>query len=781
MNGRRGVFALLAVALVLAATAWQLGLLRHETAAGQPAAQTATPVPAASTPAPASPASAQSDRTIDPEAVLMRARQRIDRFPAIDWNVDARAEALGPGVDSAFAYVRDEIGYEPYSGALRGAAGTYTARAGNAIDRALLLARLLGRHGIGTRFAIGTLSEEQRGQLLARTFARTPGKPLSALPETDGKTFHQRLFRRAKQDYEAVRAALGPRLQPATQPTRDQVLLEMNPHVWVQAEVKGQWVDLDPSFAGATVGRAVAVLERTAAELPPELHQRVTIRIVVDRLTNGSLSASTLLDVTRNAMDVTDRQIAVSHSKAAAGSSGLGAAMAGAFGRAVDPQWKPLLWIDGASTFGAPLDVGAALVTEWLEVELSWPDGRREITRRALVDRRGAGWRLTPPFDASGLRPLQRGESGPFALLATHNVWFSSGRHNLSEFAVAMWEMAVRAALDHASELERAADETALLPPPSENPGELLWPFALPNFAWMVWTDHVVIPLLNDRPGIRLYSDGPRIAIFTAGPQGDGRTMALADLRRDDLRGVVATAADASILADKKLWFGMLQGALEHEAMTEYVVLAGGDASKVESTSSAASTGSLVVLTADALAQLPAIADAAASARLRSALESRHVIVSTAEGLQKGFWWETVSGTAETRAVAGLGLHGVSGRDLPPRQIKNAGKGGTYATPEYRKELEAAERAARKAKQEADAIQKYQASLPKGGSPSALTSPKSGSGGGEMGEYAAALAAAVLHAIAYHILSQMLVERIEVEIEHVIDWLKAGGFSQVIG
>jgi hypothetical protein len=187
-------------------------------------------------------------------------------------------------------------------------------------------------------------------------------------------------------------------------------------------------------------------------------------------------------------------------------------------------------------------------------------------------------------------------------------------------------------------------------------------------------------------------------------------------------------------------------------------------------------------LTSDAIPQFPSIANPEAAARLRSALESRHLVASSPDGLQKGFWWEVLSGTGDTRAVASLGLHGVSGRDLPPQRIKNAGRGGTFGTPEYRKELEAAKRAAENARKEQEAIQKYQASLPKPPveSPNALGAPQRGGGGGEMGEYAATLAAGVLYAIAYHILSQMLVERIETEIEYLIDWLQAGGLRKAV-
>jgi len=63
------------------------------------------------------------------------------------------AQDLGNDPEAIFRFVADEVRYEPYSGALRGASGTYYSRAGNSVDQALLLARLLDAANVRTRFA----------------------------------------------------------------------------------------------------------------------------------------------------------------------------------------------------------------------------------------------------------------------------------------------------------------------------------------------------------------------------------------------------------------------------------------------------------------------------------------------------------------------------------------------------------------------------------------------------------------------------------------------------
>ena len=84
-----------------------------------------------------------------------------------DYDPKARALALGSDYKAIFAFVRDQIRYEAYSGVLREADGTLAARAGNALDRSLLLASLLGAAKIPARIAACDLSID-RGQALYR-------------------------------------------------------------------------------------------------------------------------------------------------------------------------------------------------------------------------------------------------------------------------------------------------------------------------------------------------------------------------------------------------------------------------------------------------------------------------------------------------------------------------------------------------------------------------------------------------------------------------------------
>ncbi|MGD0791287.1 MAG: hypothetical protein ABR920_05910 [Terriglobales bacterium] len=340
----------------------------------------------------------------------------------------------------------------------------------------------------------------------------------------------------------AIRAALGQSLPANASPSREDVLREIEQHVWVQAQVDGRWIDLDSAFGDATPGRSYCQVDHTYDELPSNSHQRVTIRVTAETLADNQIKSETALEVPLAADELLDRQVFLTHTPA-------GQAALGGIGGPVQGGnvWAPVLWVDGKFYSGKPIDFSAegspsgggadlfggafasppVFGAEWLEFEIAFPDGHREVTRRVLADG-GLAWKKAGAPDAGALRPLARDEHGPLAPRALHNIWFSAGSHNLAAYAKALMYLA-RSQQTTASEqtsLQNQPAPPAQSSPPDLSFGEQVWPLALRNFAFLVWSDHLIIPAVNDSPAVRLCADSPRILMFSVGLTRRGRVEA---------------------------------------------------------------------------------------------------------------------------------------------------------------------------------------------------------------------------------------------------------------
>jgi hypothetical protein len=246
------------------------------------------------------------------------ARRLMEKVPAETYDVAAAAKLLGGDIGKNFTFVRDNFAFDPYAGCLRGAQGTLMARAGNDIDRSLLLAALLKINGHDTRLVRGTLSNADAQRLLAR--ATQPPVPvavpnlsvedvaaISGLPVSD----LQKLFDKAKVVAQQVGQNLEARVQYDTrfiQWKLEAAGIHLSPgavvssdgvrsHVWVQVQAGDAWTDLDSSFPDAKVGQHFAEPEGdpiAADSLPDDWYQ--TLRFRVLSLAPGASDANELLN-----------------------------------------------------------------------------------------------------------------------------------------------------------------------------------------------------------------------------------------------------------------------------------------------------------------------------------------------------------------------------------------------------------------------------------------------------------------------------------------------------
>lgn len=580
----------------------------------------------------------------------------------------AFSQALGKDITRIFEFVRDNIAYEAYAGILRGPRGTLLALAGNSADRAALLAGLLSEAGFRIRYARGTLSDPATRELIGSMWAG----PVAQAPTADSGGEAGRAFAAtAKRNFERLRDALkGIRLSEVPVGSSMEALLaEARSHYWVQVEQGGRWVDLDPSFADAAVGKTSASATETLDALPDALYHRVTVRVLAE-VSDGSHAQTTeLLTYSARAADLSAAGVLLAHvpenwqGPVRNIQSALGAALS------ETGRTKPVLLVPGQ-----PAVVGAAFPTEiktsglggiggllsgqgtreavalgtaeWIEFKFETPGGQIETVVRELFDlvgkaRRAKGQTLTQ----EELRSLAGGERTAFLRGTSFNLFFTTGRLD------AAYVDGVQGAASPGGAEERGSNA------------------ALRRLAITFYlVSDALFKRLRTRDGtvVTFYPDSPRVLIAQVSVQGQEGRLTI-DLRRDHVRAVAAGPnRQAPMLA------GVLRGAVNgtlEQALIDQVRAGAAPGTPLRSTVSTsllfaeADAGNVPVrlFTSDPADLDPSVPGDAA-ARLREELRRGDYALALQRpieiaGVPRYGWWRIDPRTGETVAVTDEGLH----------------------------------------------------------------------------------------------------------------------------
>jgi len=199
-------------------------------------------------------------------------------------------------------WVAEHIAYETYAGLLRGPQGTLIAKAGNALDQSVLLAKLLGDAGFDVRVALGSLSDEDAARLVTSMFEprQRPGPSfdLDSLAEALGpeaepleeafaalattELTETAIYQEALVETERLLAVLGaPRDPDATAELR----AEAKEYAWVEYRLDPEepWEAAHPAFGGAAPDPVVEAAEYLDGEVPMELTHRLRIEVSIER------------------------------------------------------------------------------------------------------------------------------------------------------------------------------------------------------------------------------------------------------------------------------------------------------------------------------------------------------------------------------------------------------------------------------------------------------------------------------------------------------------------
>lgn len=252
------------------------------------------------------------------EPALLTLRDEIDRslYDPVALNF-----ALNFEPDALVAFVSEEIAFEQYPGALRGASGTLRGRAGNSLDQALLLTRLLEDAGYEWRIQRGTLDEAGARRLLAHMARPRPAAPppgeinaleaaVSALfsqkagSATAGDDFLEALgAATAADDWEAIVAGDAAFIEDALNAARislgdgqalTALIAEARDYFWVEYRLDAfdAWRPAHPAFDTPPEVDAA----ESYREIPAELYHRVQIAVFIEQKVGEELFVSPIVN-----------------------------------------------------------------------------------------------------------------------------------------------------------------------------------------------------------------------------------------------------------------------------------------------------------------------------------------------------------------------------------------------------------------------------------------------------------------------------------------------------
>ncbi|MEO6809308.1 MAG: transglutaminase domain-containing protein, partial [Isosphaeraceae bacterium] len=289
--------------------------------------------------------------------------------------VQEEAAKLSYDPQAIFNYLHTQVGYNSYTGSVRGARGTLWSSAGNALDVASLGVALMRASGVPAQYVQGTLSQSQAQSLI-----------LSMFPAS----------------YQTV-GYIPAGTQTADPANDPQLLAETESHYWFQFNAGVSFKDADPLLTGGAVGQTFTAPSGTFAEVPNSLREKTEVKLVAEQASaglfglGGGLSTATVLDFTFNDVDLVGRPLNLGQFVNSTASGFI-------FSATVNTYTPFLVMTDeafpqdpGQVMDGTPYQevltnfpLGSQVLTGvFLNVTLSGPQGPPETSERTLLDRIG--------------------------------------------------------------------------------------------------------------------------------------------------------------------------------------------------------------------------------------------------------------------------------------------------------------------------------------------------------------------------------------------------------
>lgn len=280
---------------------------------------------------------------------LLAVEDARHQAPRDHWDPQYVVDTVGIDAKDLYAWVRREIRWVPYRGALRGPIGVLMDRNGNSLDQSLLLAALLHAAGHEVRLAHAELPYDLAAAAWARLAAASAAaaaaapQPAVATPASDpGVAATADLYgldaaatAQSIDDSARTAATLVDRLDervvkqslrilgmlnlPNAGETKDAAdaaaFAALGDHWWVQVRQASAWRDLDLLNASGEIGEALTAARETMAPeaLPPEQTHRVVMRIVGEQLKAGKTQEHAILQQELKPSELIGERITLRH------------------------------------------------------------------------------------------------------------------------------------------------------------------------------------------------------------------------------------------------------------------------------------------------------------------------------------------------------------------------------------------------------------------------------------------------------------------------------------
>lgn len=596
--------------------------------------------------------------TFDIEEAREAAFDIADSYGATNYYVDDLVDSLDYEPEVAFEYVRDRIALDPYAGSLRGETSVLSAGAGNALDRAILLQRLVRDMGYDARLVFGELSGDALDRLVKRSVERGSRWNIGPLAAMGGfvPQMMQRMVDRARRDYGWLKTAVPP--ASLTEGSAPDIRNRLKDHVWVQVDLQGGWTDFDPSFADSEIGDRYADVSEYHVELPSELRQQIRFKVVAEYLASGGVAEDVSLEYEIDADAAAASQVYLAFRPT---SVGMGNTLAEKLGQ--KPSFKPLLIVNGEKHTGSELpliseaqsdaesflfgsDAGRELTALYLDVETVVPGETGTSRRRPLLDRLPASARASGEVDASALTAVEKVSGVPATFRDIHQLVTSHGGSNPFQIA-----NDVGLAVNFVGEYFSDEDTMQRM-----GVDELMWPAAMLRRIPVAVSETVSVSALNDRDDLRFFIGEPRVFVFSlsASSESEDDPFSVAvDLLIDKVDVVALGNAKAADIADRQMRYGVIQGAFETTYL-ETIIAASGVPGNLNSASKLSMHEAVVYRTPGDIHSL----DNAPDAMRQDLLSGKRVVVSgPRDATATAVWW-SVDKNGETRAMMAPGLGG---------------------------------------------------------------------------------------------------------------------------